>query len=227
MLKAIVIVLLCLKGLQCDVCHTFRDRIEQLQNQYETLYNSSFEINQETSHRLDECHQQLDSSLNENQQLTENLKDVQLKLANYSEDSINHQIQSLLKKNIELESSLLQLNRSSTIRIKTSYLLINEYRQNITDLKDKLSTAISNAHVIDNDFNLCVKNLESGAKELLRQNAVIKNITSSLAHCIQREEDNENQKNGCFISLGNCRKRNTRLKIRVQQKTPSKPQISG
>lgn len=98
------------KYISCN--NNYEEQYNQLRDQYDEFYNSSFLIYQHCTRNLDECNSQLDNALEENCQ--EQLLECSVE----NKDENNH---DLLKEIIILESTLQNLNSTCNKRIQVAY----------------------------------------------------------------------------------------------------------
>jgi len=175
-----------------------------LQNDYDTLYNTSLNLYQE-------CISQLDNTLEqyENELLTTDLCMEELKICESNttdlKNTVNYTNQiKILKHNIELESSLLSLKKkllNMEEKNNIAYTLINDYKEEISKLKYTYTDTIHQLYAADANWNQCKLDLETQIKTYNK-------IFTNLNACLEREELSIDQKNKYIISLTTCRKKN-------------------
>jgi hypothetical protein len=189
------------------------DFCEYLQEDYDTLYNTSLNLYSECTSQLDTCNELWDNELSVNDVCMNKLQEcenqtVSLKTSGNYTSHIRQ-----VKQNIELESALLVQEKKNEMceeKNVIAYSLVSDKTNEIATLKANLSASIYNVYRLDNDLRSCQTNLRAQMKET-------KNIFTNLNDCLEREELTQEQKNKYVLKLSSCRKNNRKLKANCTQ----------
>lgn len=187
---------------QCPENNTY------LQDDYDILYNTSFNLYKECTTQLDIAMDLYENELLVTDMCMEKLKECEINSTDLF-NSVNYTNQiRLLKNQIELESTMLLLKKK-TVHLEEkntiAYLLISEYKEKINSLKNNLTDLIHELYAVDDKWNQCKTDLHIQVQNYQK-------IFTNLDACLEREEHAEEQKNKYVIRLTTCRKNNKKLK---------------
>lgn len=180
-----------------------------LQDDYDTLYNTSLSLYRECVSQLDNTINLYDNELMVTDMCMENLEKCETKTTNLT-NFVNYTTQiKLLKDNIELESSMLVLKKKFVKleeKNNVAYELISDYKEDIVNLKNNITDLTYELHGLDDKWQQCQMDVRNQTKNF-------KNLFSSLNACLEREELEQDLKNKYVIKLATCRKNKKKQKV--------------
>lgn len=201
---------------------TCKEKLDNMQSDYDVLYASNLETYQECTGRLENTQNLYDNELEVTEFVMGKLDECESKLLNFSGISNGTERIYLLKDNIRLDALVRRLEKTLKEKtqlwedkIKVSYSLIDDCTEKNINLTSQVKGLIEKVSEIQNNFDACDKELTT------QLNAGIKNL-KSLRSCIESEEECQDQKNKFVLRLGTCRKNNRKNKQKIEKKPTEK-----
>lgn len=192
-----------------EACDVYKAKqYDYIKDELDTVYDTSFKLYKECTTQLDNYIELYDNEIQVNDIAMEKLEECESKNTNLSSSTNYTKQVKLLKNNVELESNIVALNKKiEALEEKNSvaYSLVNDYKEDIFNLRGNLSDANLQIHGLDSQMEQCKKDLQTQVKN---NNKIFSNLNS----CLEREEDIQAQKNKYVIRLSTCRKNLNNLK---------------
>lgn len=184
-----------------------------LQEDYETLYNTSLALYTECTNQNDETIDLYENEMQVTDILIGKLQECENVAGNLS-SSVNYTTLIMSKReNIELEAELVTLRKQiSKCQEKQNLELsiISDYKENILSLQGNITSLTSELYLIDNTLNECQRNLETQRKSE-------KKMIENLNVCLERSELLQERRDKYVLRLTSCRKNQKKLKAKLSE----------
>ena len=171
--------------IKCEnTCDVYKNNYKYLQDDYDTLYNTSFNLYKDCTSQLDNYIDLYDNELTIHDMCMENLQICENKTTNLTNTQNYTNQVKLLKQNIELESALLLQETKTKIcenKVLVAYSIIAEKTQEISNLKNNITNITVEIYKVDSELKECQQNFKNNLKY---QNKIFDNLND----CIEREE---------------------------------------
>lgn len=211
----------------CDVCSRnikqcdyYKNQYNQITQDYDKYFNSSRAMYQECVTELDSCYDQLMDNMEDSDMYMKSLDQFHTTNKSYDQEK-----NSLMKKNLQLESSMFNMNKTLTNRIndcserlKTAYTIMEDFKQNNTNLKNMLNSLKLKVDMGKIDLKNCDEKVQAAADEILKHRENEENLVQHVNNCVDREEICQEKKTRYSVSLNACRNQKRNLKIRCQKR---------
>lgn len=138
-----------------------------LQNDYDSLYNTSLELYTECTKQSDEFMNLYENEIEVTDILMEKLQECEKATSNLS-NSVNYTTLVMSKReNIELEASLLALKKQITKyeeKQNLELLIISDYKDRILTLQNNITRLTNEIYLINGELSECHGNWEAQSK---------------------------------------------------------------
>lgn len=196
----------------------YKNAYEDIRNEYLTLYNNSFSL-------YEKCTEELDYFIEEHSNQLELYNMCIRKISEYpntnlTEASIIFEREQLIKQNIELHSTILQLNKTLTEKInyyKEQNQRVDECNLNEVKLENQKESLLFEITLYQRDQENYENKLQKLRDEIdtltENQNKILQNINN----CIAKEKACQDEKSKFVINLNACRTSKRRLQQRCER----------